>query len=87
MGGDKNPFTRNSYAIDKDMKEPKKFDKGYNERIENKIDYEFAPPPINNFSNDYQPNEKKYGYKSSDYDYKYSTQSPYQQQNESYQKQ
>ena len=56
MGGDKNPFTRNSFAIDKEMKDVKKFDKGYNERMENKMDYEFAPPPINNFSNDYQSN-------------------------------
>ena len=56
MGGDKNPFSRNSFTIDKEMKDVKKFDKGYNERMENKMDYEFAPPPINNFSNDYQSN-------------------------------
>lgn len=50
--------------------------------MESKIgDYEFAPPPINNFSNDYQPTDSQYGYKQGGpYEFKSTHQTEKQRQ-------
>lgn len=78
-GTEKSPYIKNSFALDPDVskQQQQRLDRPYgNQLVESKIgDYEFAPPPINNFSNDYQLIDNKYGYKQGGaYEFKSSNQ-------------